>query len=80
MVPGFSQGAERRRLGAEDLRGLEPLNRLLDRDEQFAQIVARPTEGALDFELKTLRRWRTPESLLLPIGKEPRQIPVQRGF
>ena len=67
---GFLRARSGRRLGAEDLRGLEPLNRLLDRDEQFAQIVARPTEGALDFELKTLRRWRTPESLLLPIGEE----------
>jgi predicted RNA-binding Zn ribbon-like protein len=66
----FIRARRGRRLGAEDLRDLGPLNRLLDRDEQFAQIVARPTEGAFDLELKTHRRWRTPESLLLPIGEE----------
>jgi predicted RNA-binding Zn ribbon-like protein len=32
--------------------------------------MAEPTEGAPVLELKSLRRWRTPESLLLPIGEE----------
>ena len=67
---GFIRARSGRRLGTEDLRELEPLNRLLDRDEQFAQVVAKPTEGAFAVELKTLRHWRTPESLLLPIGQE----------
>jgi predicted RNA-binding Zn ribbon-like protein len=67
---GFLRARSGRTIGADDLRDLGPLNRLLERDEQFAQIVARPTEGALDLELKTCRRWRTPESLLLPIGEE----------
>ena len=67
---GFVRARSGRRLGADDLRELEPLNRLLGRDEQFAQIVAGPTEGASVLELKALRRWRTPESLLLPIGEE----------
>jgi predicted RNA-binding Zn ribbon-like protein len=69
-IRGFLRSRSGRRLGAEDLRDLGPLNRLLDRDEQFAQIVARPAGGAFDLELKTHRRWRTPESLLLPIGEE----------
>src|SRR3954451_6707998 len=43
---GFVRARSGRRLGADDLRELEPLNRLLDRDEQFAQIVAGPTKGA----------------------------------
>ncbi len=67
---GFVRARSGRRLGAEDLRELGPLNRLLGRDEQFAQLVAEPTEGASVLELKALRRWRTPESLLLPIGEE----------
>ena len=67
---GFLRARSGRRLGGGDLRDLDPLNRLLDRDEQFAQIVAGPTEWAFEFELKTHRRWRTPESLLLPIGEE----------
>jgi predicted RNA-binding Zn ribbon-like protein len=67
---GFLRARSGRRLGGGDLRDLDPLNRLLDRDEQFAQIVARPAERAFDFELKTHRRWGTPGSLLLPIGGE----------
>jgi predicted RNA-binding Zn ribbon-like protein len=66
----FVRARRGRRLGADDLRELEPLNRLLGRDEQFAQLVAGPTEGTPVLELKALRRWRTPESLLLPIGEE----------
>jgi predicted RNA-binding Zn ribbon-like protein len=67
---GFVMARSGRRLGADDLRELEPLNRLLGRDERFAQIVAGPTDGACVLELRPLRRWRTPESLLLPIGEE----------
>jgi predicted RNA-binding Zn ribbon-like protein len=67
---GFVRARSGRRLAADDLPELEPLNRLLGRDEQFAQIVAGPTDGASVLELKALRRWRTPESLLLPIGEE----------
>jgi predicted RNA-binding Zn ribbon-like protein len=68
---GFVRARSRRSLRADDLRELEPLNRLLGRDEQFAQVVADPAEGrASVLKLQTLRRWRTPESLLLPIGEE----------
>lgn len=67
---GFVRARSGRRLGADDLRELEPLNRLLGRDERFAQIVAEPKEGASVLELKALRRWRTSASLLLPIGEE----------
>ncbi len=67
---GFVRVRSGKRLGADDLSELEPLNRLLARDEQFAQIVAESTERAPDLELKALRRWPTPESLLLPIGEE----------
>jgi predicted RNA-binding Zn ribbon-like protein len=66
---GFVRTRSGRRLGSDDLRELELLNRLLSRDEQFGQIVAEPREGAPGVELKMLRRWRTPEDLLLPIGE-----------
>jgi predicted RNA-binding Zn ribbon-like protein len=59
-----------RRLGVDDVGELEPLNRLLDRDERFDQIVAEAAGEASGLELETLRRWRSPESLLLPIGEE----------
>ena len=67
---GFVKARKRKSLGADDLRELEPLNRLLDRDEKFDQIASESESGASALRLKTLRRWRSPESLLLPIGEE----------
>ncbi|WP_428489520.1 CGNR zinc finger domain-containing protein [Rhodopila sp.] len=57
-----------RPLVAEDLAALAPLNRLLGRDDLFSQIVAH-AHGNLAVELQPVRRWRSPESLLLPIGE-----------
>jgi predicted RNA-binding Zn ribbon-like protein len=67
---GFIRERSGRKLVADDLRDLDPLNRLLGRDERFAQIVIEPTGGEALLELKALRRWRTPESLLLPLAEE----------
>jgi predicted RNA-binding Zn ribbon-like protein len=69
-----------RELGAEDLRELEPLNRLLERDEQFDQVVADSGCKASVLELRTMRRWRSPESLLLPIGKELAKVICEEDF
>lgn len=56
-------------LPAASVTELDPLNRLLERNEGYSRVVAgSPGEtGAL--ERLVLRRWRTPESLLLPIGE-----------
>ena len=67
---GFLRARSGRRLSTDDLRELEPLNRLLGRDEQFFQVAVETSEGASVLELNTLRRWRSAESLLLPIGEE----------
>ncbi len=67
---GFLWERSGRKLVADDMRDLEPLNRLLGRDERFAQIVIGPSGGEPVLELKALRRWRTPESLLLPLAEE----------
>src|SRR5579859_5163640 len=56
-------------LSVEDLAELKPLNRLLERDEAFGRIVPRKSGGREPFELLPLRRWRSPEALLLPIGE-----------
>jgi predicted RNA-binding Zn ribbon-like protein len=58
-----------RPLSAEDLRAVEPLNRLLQRDEGFSQIIAHDHGAGNALALRTMRRWRSPESLLLPIGQ-----------
>ena len=58
-------------LGPDSLRELEPLNRILERDDAYGAIVAGPvdaTDQKSGLEWRTLRRWRTPDSLLLPIA------------
>jgi len=67
---GFVRARSGTKLRVDDLQDLEPLNRLLGRDEQFGRIVADATNGPSALTLKSLRRWRTPESLLLPIDVE----------
>ena len=56
-------------LKAADLADLEPLNRLLARDEGFGQLVAHEHRKATALEFQRARRWPSPESLLLPIGE-----------
>ncbi|MEZ2330011.1 ABATE domain-containing protein [Mesorhizobium sp. RCC_202] len=63
----FVQARKGRALTIKDLRELDPLNRLLERDERFSRIAA-AGEGA-PFALQASRKWRTPEALLLPVGE-----------
>jgi len=65
----FVQKHKGRPLGRKDLDELDPLNRLLDRDEAFTRIVARREKQHVPFELQYMRRWRSPDALLLPIGE-----------
>lgn len=57
-----------RPLAVKNLGELDPLNRLLERDEAFSRIVLHQNEDA-PLELQAMRRWRSPEALLLPIGE-----------
>lgn len=66
-------------LAAKDLQKLEPLNRLLERDERFSQIEPRHA-GANALELQTMRRWRSPELLLLPIGEALAKFVCEEDF
>jgi predicted RNA-binding Zn ribbon-like protein len=66
---GFVRDHMGRPLPENALAGLEPLNRLLERDEGFSRIVSRSIEGRKTLELQALRKWRSPEALLLPIGE-----------
>jgi len=66
---GFVQKQRGRPLSRDELKKLEPVNRLLERDESFSQIApASSKEGAV-FELRAMRKWRSPEVLLLPIAE-----------
>jgi predicted RNA-binding Zn ribbon-like protein len=58
-----------RPLAPKALHELGPLNKLLARDETFSQISRHHQHDGDHFELRAMRRWRSPESLLLPIGE-----------
>ena len=64
---GFVQKHRGRPITPKSLDELEPLNRLLERDEMFSRVVLQPNPAL--FALQTARRWRSPEALLLPIGE-----------
>jgi len=69
-----------RPLTPKALSELAPLNRLLERDEVFSQI-SRHRHGKSDgLELRRMRRWRSPESLLLPIGEALATFVCQEDF
>lgn len=64
-------------LTAASLGQLDPLNRLLARDEGFHRIVALDS-GAIGVE--NTRRWTSPESLLLPIANAMAQLVAEEDF
>jgi len=74
---GFVEDRKGRPLAADALHDLQPLNRMLERDEGFAQLVARDGEGV---ELRSLRRWRSPDSLLLPIAEAMARLVCEEDF
>jgi predicted RNA-binding Zn ribbon-like protein len=57
-----------RPLPPKALQELGPLNELLQRDETFSQISRHRERDGDRFALRAVRRWRSPESLLLPIA------------
>jgi predicted RNA-binding Zn ribbon-like protein len=67
-------------LTLETLAQLEPLNRLLGRDEFFNRIIAQPTRETAPLRLQTVRRWRTADALLLPIGEALAQLVCTEDF
>ena len=66
---GFVRKHIGRPLTPRALRELAPLNRLLERDEAFSQLTRHHHGDGGRLELRMMRRWRSPESLLLPIGE-----------
>ena len=68
-----------RPLTAAALAELEPLNRLLERNESFCRIAPQQT-GQGPFELQTVRRWRNPDALLLPVGEALARLVCTEDF
>jgi predicted RNA-binding Zn ribbon-like protein len=76
---GFVRKYMGRPLAPKALRELEPLNRLLERDEAFSQISRHRCDGRDRLELQVVRRWRSP-SLLLPIGEALAKFVCEEDF
>jgi predicted RNA-binding Zn ribbon-like protein len=77
---GFVRKHMGRPLPAKALQELGPLNKLLERDERFSQIARPHLRGGDRLELRVLRRWRSPESLLLPIGEALAKFVCEENF
>jgi len=65
---GFLQERMGRPVQRLDLKKLEPLNRLLERDQSFSQIATATGPDSNALELQAMRRWSSPDALLLPIA------------
>ena len=69
-----------RPLPPKALQELGLLNKLLQRDETFSQISRHRERDGDRFELRAMRRWRSPESLLLPIGEALAKFVCEEDF
>jgi predicted RNA-binding Zn ribbon-like protein len=71
-------------LNVKVVADLEPLNRLLARDQEFVQVVARhgagQKKGSMGLELVHQRNWRSPETLLLPIANAFARLVTDADF
>jgi predicted RNA-binding Zn ribbon-like protein len=77
---GFVRKHMGRPLTPKALHELGPLNRLLERDEAFSRISRHHHGDGDHLELKMMRRWRSPESLLLPIGEALAKFVCEEDF
>ena len=77
---GFVRKHMGRSLAPRALHELDPLNRLLARDEAFSQISRYRHGDGNRLELLAMRRWRSPESLLLPIGEALAKFVCEEDF
>jgi predicted RNA-binding Zn ribbon-like protein len=76
----FVRKRQGRPLARDDFKQLEPLNRLLGRDESFSQIAPVTHKGGQAMELRRARRWRSPEALLFPIAETLAHLVCSEDF
>jgi predicted RNA-binding Zn ribbon-like protein len=77
---GFVHKHMGRRLPSKALQELGPLNKLLERDEAFNQISRHHERDRDRLEMRATRRWRSPETLLLPIGEALAKFVCEEDF
>jgi predicted RNA-binding Zn ribbon-like protein len=70
-------------LRANALLQLAPLNRILEREDQYSQIVKRDrhdSDVSSGLTLRSVRRWRSPETLLLPVASALTELVCNENF
>jgi predicted RNA-binding Zn ribbon-like protein len=78
---GFVKAHMGRPLTEKSLKQLEPLNALLARDETYGQIVAHVDgDGQSGLAFESLRRWRSPDSLLFSIAEAMARTVTHEDF
>jgi predicted RNA-binding Zn ribbon-like protein len=77
---GFVRKHMGKPLKAGALAELDPLNRLLARDEMFSRIERHQDGDGNRLELRKVRRWQSVESLLLPVGERLAQFICEENF
>jgi predicted RNA-binding Zn ribbon-like protein len=82
---GFVFAHMGRPLAGKAFNLLEPLNRVLERDAGYGAIVPSSTDrkkppSLPGFELRRLRRWSTPNALLLPIAEAMAHLVCSEDF
>lgn len=80
----FVQKHKGKTLKPSALQQLDPLNRILERDEIFGQVVPRNHEAAVEdgssFMWVEQRRWRSPEGLLQLVAREMANVICNEDF
>ncbi|WP_460877825.1 CGNR zinc finger domain-containing protein [Rhodanobacter koreensis] len=76
---GFVRTHKGRSLKSATVEELAPLNRLLERDEGY-EVVTPKTGHGHGMQLLAMRRWKSPESLLLPIGLALARLVTEEDF
>ncbi|MFD0986873.1 CGNR zinc finger domain-containing protein [Methyloligella solikamskensis] len=69
-----------RPLTEKSLRELAPLNTLLERDEIYGQVTRSDEAGQPRLSFVTLRRWRSPDTLLFPIAEAMAHTITEEDF
>lgn len=81
---GFVRRHKGKPLSAAVLAELEPLNRVLQQDKTFGQVVAhgqeRAAKASAGLAWRTLRHWDTPGALLLPIAQALAELVCAEDF
>jgi predicted RNA-binding Zn ribbon-like protein len=67
-------------LTPKSLQQLDRLNRLLEHDEIFSRISRYHNGDGVHLELRMMRRWRSPGSLLLPIAEVLAKFVCEEDF